>query len=79
MRIRRSGVKFIVIHFLCWVVVAALCWLLCGSTKTGIIVSAVGLYMSLFVLTFFRIPERKPLIDQGAFPGLIGPNKELHY
>lgn len=24
-------------------------------------------------------PERKPLIDQGAFPGIIGENKELHY
>ncbi|MBO4534385.1 MAG: DUF4867 family protein [Clostridia bacterium] len=24
-------------------------------------------------------PDRKPLIDQGAFPGLVGPNKELHY
>ena len=24
-------------------------------------------------------PERKPLIDQGAHPGLIGENKELHY
>lgn len=24
-------------------------------------------------------PERKPLIDQGAFPGIIGKNKELHY
>lgn len=24
-------------------------------------------------------PERKPLIDQGAFPGIIGENKELNY
>jgi hypothetical protein len=24
-------------------------------------------------------PERKPLIDQGAHPGLLGENKELHY
>ena len=24
-------------------------------------------------------PERKPLIDQGAFPGIIGENKELYY
>lgn len=24
-------------------------------------------------------PERKPLIDQGAHPGFIGENKELHY
>ena len=64
MTIRRSGVRFIVIHFLCWGVVAALCWLLCGSAKTGIIVSAVGLYLSFFVLLFFRIPDRKPLVDE---------------
>ncbi|MGN0976272.1 MAG: DUF4867 family protein, partial [Gemmiger sp.] len=24
-------------------------------------------------------PEREPLIKQGAFPGLLGENKELHY
>ena len=24
-------------------------------------------------------PERKPLIDQGAWPGLLGENKELYY
>lgn len=24
-------------------------------------------------------PERAPLINQGAFPGLLGENKELHY
>ena len=24
-------------------------------------------------------PEREPLMKQGAFPGLIGENKELHY
>jgi len=24
-------------------------------------------------------PERKPLIDQGAFPGIIGSNKELYF
>ena len=24
-------------------------------------------------------PERKPLMDQGAHPGLLGENKELHY
>ena len=24
-------------------------------------------------------PERQPLIDQGAHPGLIGENKELRY
>ena len=24
-------------------------------------------------------PEREPLIKQGAFPGLIGENKELKY
>ena len=24
-------------------------------------------------------PERKPLIDQGAVPGLLGDNKELFY
>ena len=63
MKIRRTGVKFIIIHFLCWAVVAALCWLFCDSTKACIIVSAVGLYMSFFVFSFFRIPERVPLID----------------
>ena len=24
-------------------------------------------------------PDRKPLIDQGAYPGIIGENKELYY
>ncbi|MBP3926989.1 MAG: DUF4867 family protein, partial [Clostridium sp.] len=24
-------------------------------------------------------PEREPLIRQGAHPGLLGENKELHY
>ena len=24
-------------------------------------------------------PEREPLIKQGAFPGIIGPNKEMYY
>ena len=24
-------------------------------------------------------PEREPLIKQGAYPGLLGRNKELHY
>ena len=24
-------------------------------------------------------PEREPLIKQGAYPGLLGENKELHY
>ena len=24
-------------------------------------------------------PQREPLMKQGAFPGVIGPNKELFY
>ena len=63
MKIRRSGVKFIIFHFLAWVVAAALCWIFADSTAVKIAVSAVGLYMSFFVATFFRIPDRKPLID----------------
>lgn len=63
MKIRRSGVKFIIFHFLAWVVAAALCWLFADSTAVKVAVSAVGLYMSFFVATFFRIPDRTPLID----------------
>ena len=63
MKIRRSGVRFIVIHFLLWAVAAALCWHFSHSQTLNIVVMAVGLYMSFFVLSFFRIPDRKPLID----------------
>ena len=63
MKIRRSGIRFIVAHFLCWAVAAALCWYFSSSQTLKIVVMAVGLYMSFFVLSFFRIPNRKPLID----------------
>lgn len=63
MTIRKSGVKFIVFHFLVWVVAAALCWIFCGRSGVSIAVTAVGLYMSFFVATFFRIPDRNAVRD----------------
>jgi phosphatidylserine decarboxylase len=63
MKIRRSGIRFIVLHFLCWAVVAALFWLFCSSKGWNIAISVIGLYMSFFVATFFRVPDRKPLLD----------------
>ena len=64
MQIRRSGIRFIVLHFLCWVLIAALFWILSDSLTTKIAVSVIGLYLSFFVITFFRIPDRKPTIDE---------------
>ena len=63
MTIRKSGIRFIVLHFLCWEVAAALCWIFFGPAGISIAVTAVGLYMSFFVATFFRIPDRKAVRD----------------
>ena len=63
MKIYKSGRKFITVHALLGVVAAVLFWVLCRSTAVNIAVTAVGLYMSFFVATFFRIPDREPLID----------------
>jgi phosphatidylserine decarboxylase len=63
MDIRKSGIRFIVLHCLCWAVVVALFWILCRSTWVNVAVTAVALYMSYFVATFYRIPERKALQD----------------
>ncbi|MBR3030239.1 MAG: phosphatidylserine decarboxylase family protein [Bacteroidales bacterium] len=63
MTIRKSGIRFIVLHFLCWVVAAVLCWIFFGPSGVSIAVAAVGLYMSFFVATFFRIPDRKAVRD----------------
>ena len=63
MVIRRSGVRFIALHFLCWAVAIVLFWLFCPSAWVNVAVTAAGLYMSCFVATFFRIPEREALRD----------------
>ncbi|MBR5735572.1 MAG: phosphatidylserine decarboxylase family protein [Bacteroidales bacterium] len=63
MKIRRSGIRFIILHFLCWVLIAALFWLFSDSLPAKIAVTAVGLYLSFFAATFFRIPDRKATID----------------
>lgn len=65
MKIHRSGIRFIVLHFLCWVLIAVLFWVFSDSLATRIAVTAVGLYLSFFVATFFRIPDRKATIDEG--------------
>ncbi len=63
MTIRKSGIRFIVLHFLCWAVAAALCWIFCSSTGVCIAVTAAAIYMSFFVATFFRVPDRKAVCD----------------
>ena len=63
MKIRRSGIRFITLHFLCWALIAVLCWIFCDSLTAKIAVTAAGLYFSFFVITFFRIPERKATLD----------------
>ncbi len=63
MTIRKSGIRFIVLHFLCWAVAVTLCWIFCSSTGVCIAVTAAAIYMSFFVATFFRVPDRKAVCD----------------
>lgn len=49
---------------------------LAGKKPNGDPESALLLQTNKWVIAH---PQRKPLIDQGAFPGLVGPNKELKY
>lgn len=65
MTIYKSGRRFVALHALLWVVAIALFWALCGSAAVNIVVTAVGVYMSFFVATFFRIPDREMTAGAG--------------
>lgn len=66
MRIHKSGTKTIVVNFIFWVAVVALLWLFCSSTALNVTLSAVALGMTVFMVAFFRIPDREIAADPSA-------------
>ena len=63
MRIHKEGHTIIFVNFLIWAVVAGLCFIFCENTVTNWIVVGIALFMSLFMMWFFRVPVREAVID----------------
>ena len=53
-------------HALIWVVVIALFWIFCDLVPLNIAITVAGAYMSFFVATFFRVPDREMTAGEGA-------------
>lgn len=60
-RIHQEGRRIILVNSLLWLVVAALFFIFCSNLKVNIIVAVFCLGIALFMLRFFRVPEREAL------------------
>lgn len=60
-RIHQEGRRIILVNSLLWLVVAALFFIFCSNLTVNIIVAVFCLGIALFMLRFFRVPEREAL------------------
>lgn len=60
-RIHQEGRRIIIVNSLLWLVVAALFFIFCSNLTVNIIVAVFCLGIALFMLRFFRVPEREAL------------------
>ena len=63
MRIHKEGHTIIILNFLIWAVITGLCFIFCKNTVVNWIVAGVALFLSLFMMCFFRVPVREAVID----------------
>ncbi|MCF0177042.1 MAG: phosphatidylserine decarboxylase family protein [Bacteroidales bacterium] len=63
LKIHKEGVAIIIINAFFWVMVILSFWFFSKSIVANIIMTAIGLFMALFMLRFFRVPEREPVPD----------------
>ena len=61
MRIHKEGHTIIFVNFLIWAVIAGLCFIFCKNAVVNWVVVGVSLFMSLFMMWFFRVPFVMPL------------------
>lgn len=60
-RIHHEGRRIIIVNSLLWLIVAVLFFVFCSNLTVNIIVAVVCLGIALFMLRFFRVPEREAL------------------
>ncbi|HPH53298.1 MAG TPA: phosphatidylserine decarboxylase, partial [Bacteroidales bacterium] len=63
MRIHKEGHTIIIVNFLIWAAIAGLCSVFCKNTVVNWIVASVALFLSLFMIWFFRVPVREAVAD----------------
>ncbi|MBP5210670.1 MAG: phosphatidylserine decarboxylase family protein [Bacteroidales bacterium] len=63
-KIHKEGRRIILANLILWVAVAIAIWLWGDKDTTKIVITSVALFMSVFILYFFRIPERTPNLDE---------------
>ena len=63
MRIHKEGHTIISVNFLIWAAIAGLCFVFCKNTVVNWIVASVALFLSLFMIWFFRVPVREAVVD----------------
>lgn len=63
MRIHKEGHTIIIVNTLLWITVSILFFLFCSNVAVNWIVAGIALYMSLFMLWFFRVPVREAVMD----------------
>jgi len=63
MRIHKEGHTIIIVNFLIWAAIAGLCFVFCKNTVVNWIVAGVALFLSLFMIWFFRVPVREAVAD----------------
>ena len=63
MKIHKEGISIIIINALFWILLSSMFYIFNGGFSNVInnIIGAVSLFMALFVLSFFRVPERKAI------------------
>ena len=57
-RIHKEGIRIIWVNALLWIAVAALFFVFCSNMTVNIIVAVISLGFAIFMLRFFRVPQR---------------------
>ncbi len=63
MRIHKEGHIIIIINFLIWTAISGICFIFCKNALINWIVVGIALFLSLFMMWFFRVPVREAVID----------------
>jgi phosphatidylserine decarboxylase len=63
MKIHKEGIQIIIGNTLIWIIFAILFWWLSDNTIINWIATSISTIMTIFVLTFFRVPYREPIYD----------------
>lgn len=63
LRIHREGYRIICYNSILWIVIAGLFFIFCRNLVVDCIVAAFCIYFAVFMLRFFRVPYRTPMVD----------------